>query len=75
MSTITNDIEIIKTKATKINEVDFDNLKFGSVFSDHMLVCEYKDGKWHTPKIMPYQPLTLDPSSKIFHYGQSVFEA
>ncbi|GAL67826.1 branched-chain amino acid aminotransferase [Jejuia pallidilutea] len=74
MSTITNDIEIIKTKATKINEVDFDNLKFGSVFSDHMLVCEYKDGKWHTPKIMPYQPLTLDPSSKIFHYGQSVFE-
>lgn len=74
MSTITNDIEIIKTKATKINEVDFDNLKFGSVFSDHMLVCDYKDGQWHAPKIMPYQPLTLDPSSKIFHYGQSVFE-
>lgn len=74
MSTIINDIEIIKTKATKINAVDFDNLKFGSVFSDHMLVCDYKDGKWHTPKIMPYQPLTLDPSSKIFHYGQSIFE-
>ena len=74
MSTITNDIEIIKTKATKINEVDFDNLKFGSVFSDHMLVCDYKDGQWHAPKIMPYQPLTLDPSSKIFHYGQSIFE-
>jgi len=74
MSTIINDIEIIKTKATKINEVDFDNLKFGSVFSDHMLVCDYKDGQWHAPKIMPYQPLTLDPSSKIFHYGQSIFE-
>lgn len=74
MSTIINDIEIIKTKSSKINEVDFDNLKFGSVFSDHMLVCDYKDGKWHAPKIMPYQPLTLDPSAKIFHYGQSVFE-
>ncbi|TBN17951.1 branched-chain amino acid aminotransferase [Hyunsoonleella pacifica] len=69
-----NDIEIIKTKSSKINEVDFDDLKFGSVFSDHMLVCDYKDGKWHAPKIMPYQPLTLDPSAKIFHYGQSVFE-
>ncbi|WP_203258333.1 branched-chain amino acid aminotransferase [Hyunsoonleella ulvae] len=74
MSTIINDIEIVKTKSSKINEVDFDNLKFGSVFSDHMLVCDYKDGKWHAPKIMPYQPLTLDPSAKIFHYGQSVFE-
>ncbi|GGD09163.1 branched-chain amino acid aminotransferase [Hyunsoonleella pacifica] len=74
MSTIINDIEIIKTKSSKINEVDFDDLKFGSVFSDHMLVCDYKDGKWHAPKIMPYQPLTLDPSAKIFHYGQSVFE-
>ncbi|WP_187388166.1 branched-chain amino acid aminotransferase [Seonamhaeicola marinus] len=74
MSTIINDIEIIKTESSKINEVDFDNLKFGSVFSDHMLVCDYKDGKWQAPKIMPYQPITLDPSAKIFHYGQSVFE-
>ncbi|MBC3758822.1 branched-chain amino acid aminotransferase [Hyunsoonleella sp. SJ7] len=74
MSTIIKDIEVIKTKSTKIHDVDFDDLKFGSVFSDHMLVCDYKDGKWHAPKIMPYQPLTLDPSAKIFHYGQSVFE-
>ncbi|TXE11135.1 branched-chain amino acid aminotransferase [Seonamhaeicola algicola] len=69
-----NDIEVIKTKSSKINEVDFDNLKFGSVFSDHMLVCDYKNGKWQAPKVMPYQGITLDPSAKIFHYGQSVFE-
>ncbi|WP_346883586.1 branched-chain amino acid aminotransferase [uncultured Algibacter sp.] len=74
MSTLTNNIEIIKTEATKINDVDFDNLKFGDVFSDHMLECDYKDGKWHAPKIVPYQAITLDPSAKIFHYGQSVFE-
>ncbi|WP_299556058.1 branched-chain amino acid aminotransferase [Seonamhaeicola sp.] len=74
MSTMINNIEIIKAESSKINEVDFDNLKFGSVFSDHMLVCDYKDGKWHDPKIMPYQPITLDPAAKIFHYGQSVFE-
>ena len=74
MSTITNEIEVIKTNASKINEIDFDNLKFGSVFSDHMLVCDYKDGKWEAPKVVPYQGITLDPSAKIFHYGQSIFE-
>jgi len=69
-----NNIEITKTKASKLKDVDFDNLKFGSVFSDHMLECDFKDGKWHAPKVVPYQPITLDPSAKIFHYGQSVFE-
>lgn len=74
MNTIINNIEIIKTKATKINDVDFDNLKFGHVFSDHMLECHFKNGKWHAPKVVPYQAISLDPSAKIFHYGQSVFE-
>lgn len=74
MNAISNDIEIIKTKNTKINDVDFDNLKFGSVFSDHMLECDFKDGKWQAPKVVPYAPITLDPSAKIFHYGQSIFE-
>ncbi|MDT0608196.1 branched-chain amino acid aminotransferase [Croceitalea rosinachiae] len=67
-------IEVEKSKTTKINEVDFDNLAFGSVYSDHMLVCDYKNGAWETPKIMPYQPIILDPAAKIFHYGQSIFE-
>lgn len=74
MSTIVNDIEVIKAKHTKINDVNFDNLKFGHVFSDHMLECDYKDGKWYAPKVVPYAPISLDPSAKIFHYGQSIFE-
>ncbi|NMH86508.1 branched-chain amino acid aminotransferase [Flavivirga sp. Y03] len=69
-----NNIEIIKAKTTKINDVDFDNLKFGHVFSDHMLECHFKDGAWQAPKVIPYQAISLDPSAKIFHYGQSVFE-
>jgi branched-chain amino acid aminotransferase len=74
MNAIINDIEIIKAKTTKINEVDFDDLKFGHVFSDHMLECNFKNGAWEAPKVVPYQAITLDPSAKIFHYGQSVFE-
>ena len=72
--TIKDMIEVTKTKTSKINDVDFDNLSFGSVFSDHMLVCDYENEKWSVPKIIPYQSISLDPSSKIFHYGQSVFE-
>ncbi|MEO2053495.1 MAG: branched-chain amino acid aminotransferase [Allomuricauda sp.] len=74
METTLNNVAIEKVKNSKIHDVDFDNLSFGSVYTDHMLVCDYKDGKWMAPKIVPYQPITLDPSSKIFHYGQSIFE-
>jgi branched-chain amino acid aminotransferase len=72
--TVKDLIEVTKTKTSKIKDVDFNNLSFGSVFSDHMLVCDYENGQWSVPKIMPYQAISLDPSSKIFHYGQSVFE-
>ena len=67
-------ITIEKSTTTKIHEVDFNNLSFGSVYTDHMLVSDYKNGTWSVPKIIPYQPIALDPASKIFHYGQSIFE-
>ncbi|RIA09033.1 branched-chain amino acid aminotransferase [Flavobacteriaceae bacterium MAR_2010_72] len=68
------DLKVTKTENSKISQVDFNNLSFGSTFSDHMLVCDYKNGAWETPEVVPYQPISLDPSSKIFHYGQSIFE-
>lgn len=74
MSATLKNIEIRRAKTSKLKDIDFNNLKFGSVFSDHMLECNFKDGAWQTPQIVPYQPITLDPSAKIFHYGQSVFE-
>ncbi len=67
-------IKIEKTKQSKINDIDFNNLPFGQELTDHMFVCDFKNGKWQQPQIVPYQNLSLDPSSKIFHYGQSVFE-
>lgn len=71
--TIVN-IKIEKTETSKINEVDFSNLSFGSIFTDHMFVCDFKNGNWQTPTITPYQKLSLEPSAKVFHYGQAVFE-
>ncbi|PXX24549.1 branched-chain amino acid aminotransferase [Arenibacter sp. ARW7G5Y1] len=74
MQTVSNSIIVEKVKDSKIDKVDFNNLSFGKYFTDHMMVCNYKNGAWEVPKIVPYQPITLDPSAKIFHYGQSVFE-
>ncbi|MCT2536353.1 branched-chain amino acid aminotransferase [Aquibacillus koreensis] len=52
-----------------------EQLEFGRVFTDHMFVMDYKESKgWHDPRIVPYQPITLDPASIVFHYGQTVFE-
>ena len=69
-----NAIDIVKAKTSKINDVDFDNLTFGRVFTDHMFVCDFKDGAWQKPQILPYQPMTFEPSARVFHYGQAVFE-
>ena len=67
-------IKIEKTKKSKIKSVDFSNLPFGQIYTDHMFVCDYVNGKWQQPQIIPYQNISLDPAAKIFHYGQSVFE-
>lgn len=52
-----------------------DNLEFGRIFTDHMFVMDYSESiGWHNAKIQPYQPIAVDPSAMVFHYGQSVFE-
>ncbi|UJL45443.1 branched-chain amino acid aminotransferase [Virgibacillus sp. NKC19-16] len=61
--------------AVKKEKPNTDQLEFGTVFTDHMFIMDYsEESKWHDARIVPYQPLTIDPSSMVFHYGQSVFE-
>ncbi|MCX7550524.1 branched-chain amino acid aminotransferase [Xanthomarina sp. F2636L] len=67
-------IDIVKSSTSKIDHVDFENLTFGRTFTDHMFVCDFIDGKWQQPKIMPYQAMSFEPSARVFHYGQAVFE-
>ena len=67
-------LQIEKIAASKISNVDFSNLKFGEIFTDHMFECDFENGEWKTPIIRPYQALSFDPSAKVFHYGQAVFE-
>ncbi len=67
-------MRIEQTLASKLAHVDFEKLTFGSVFTDHMFVCKYKDERWQTPEVIPYQPLSFEPSMSALHYGQAVFE-
>jgi len=70
----TIEIDIVKASSSKIASVDFENLTFGNIFTDHMLVCDFIDGAWQKPIIKPYEPFLIDPSAKVFHYGQAIFE-
>ena len=74
MAIHTDKISVEKSKTSKIGNVDFSNLTFGREFTDHMFVCDYEDGKWQNPKVMPYQAMSYEPSARVFHYGQAVFE-
>ncbi|RMB56256.1 branched-chain amino acid aminotransferase [Dokdonia sinensis] len=67
-------MKITQRPTSKINDVDFNNLVFGSTFTDHMFQCDFVDGKWKEPEIVPYGPMQIEPSAKVFHYGQAVFE-
>jgi len=50
-------------------------LGFGQLFTDHMFIMDYTEGQgWHSPRIVPYGPLPLDPSIMVVHYGQATFE-
>ena len=71
---MTRKIKVSKAKKSKINDVDFENFSFGSVFTDHMFECDYVDGKWENPVIRPYEKISIEPSASVFHYGQAIFE-
>lgn len=67
-------IDITPVVKSRIEKVDWSNLDFGKIFSDHMLVAKYENGKWETPQIMPYGPLSFSPAISALHYGQAIFE-
>jgi branched-chain amino acid aminotransferase len=67
-------IEVKKTEKSRLSETNLNHLPFGKVFTDHMLVADYKNGNWEKIEILPYGPISLDPSATVFHYGQEIFE-
>ncbi len=67
-------IEITRSTHSKLPNIDFNNLQFGSVFSDHMFAMEFEDGSWKNHRIEPFGPIKVHPVSASLHYGQAIFE-
>lgn len=74
MTTLTTTIPVQRIAKSRIKEIDFNNLEFGKYIADHMVVADYKDGKWQEPKIVPFGDINVSPAMLSLHYGQSVFE-
>ncbi|GGE82855.1 branched-chain amino acid aminotransferase [Sphingomonas prati] len=48
---------------------------FGRVFTDHMVVINYKEGMgWHDARVQARAPIQMDPASSVLHYAQEIFE-
>ncbi len=69
------DIKYNLTDSPKEKPAKGANLGFGHVFTDHMFVMNYTEGKgWHDPRIEPFHEISLSPAAMVFHYGQEMFE-
>ena len=68
-------IRIEKTACPKAKPADESKLGFAKIFTDHMFVMDYAEGKgWHDARVVPYAPFALDPATVVLHYAQELFE-
>ncbi len=69
------EIKFLETDERKKKPEDESKLGFGHLFSDHMFIENYTEGKgWHDAKIKKYEDFCVSPAATVFHYGQEVFE-
>ncbi|WP_312822955.1 branched-chain amino acid aminotransferase [Epilithonimonas sp.] len=65
---------IQKSTNPRISNFDPNNFSFGNVFIDHMIICEYENGKWGEVQLVPYGPIGFTPAMMGVNYGQACFE-
>lgn len=68
------DLTISLTNESAVSKVDFHNLPFGRICSDHMFEIDYDGTKWVNPRIHPVEKMKIHPMNMALHYGQSIFE-
>ncbi len=66
--------KITQVQQSRVNELNPENIVFGTLFTDHMLVADCIDGVWQTPEILPYGNIAYNPALASLHYGQTIFE-
>ena len=69
-----HNIEITKAETSKASNLDFDNIPLGTIFTDHMFICDFENGQWNNPRIEPLGMIPTHPAAMALHYGQAIFE-
>src|SRR5690606_30195000 len=54
--------------------IDLNTSVMGTVFTDHMFICDYENGQWNNPRIEPLDTIATHPAAMALHYGQAIFE-
>ena len=67
-------IKVTKTTQSRLPQLDFNNIPFGRVFSDHMFIADYIDGEWTDLRIEPFGYFQMHPANMTLHYSQTIFE-
>jgi branched-chain amino acid aminotransferase len=71
------DIKVLPLPVDRMKDKvkDETQLGFGKLFTDRMLVAEWKaDQGWVDARIQPYGPFSMDPACAVLHYAQEIFE-
>src|SRR5215471_1481233 len=71
---MTSNIAVSRTSKSRLTEELRENSTFGTNYSDHMFVADYRDGQWQDARIEPFGPMSFSPAMTALHYGQSLFE-
>ena len=69
-----HNISIQKVENSKVKDLDFNNIPLGTTFTDHMFICDYENGEWTNPRIIPMGMIPTHPAAMALHYGQAIFE-
>jgi branched-chain amino acid aminotransferase len=69
-----SNIPITRTTNSRLTKELRENSPFGTNYSDHMFVADYREGQWHDARIEPFGPMSFSPALTALHYGQSLFE-
>lgn len=70
----TLDIPVTRASQSKISQVDFQDIQFGKIYSDHMFIADYDGKQWSKLRIEPFENFSVSPAMSVLHYGQSIFE-
>jgi len=71
---MSQEIKITRVEKSNVDSLDFDNIPFGKIFTDHMYEAHFENGKWGQFAIKPLENLSVHPGNLAWHYGQSIFE-